>query len=200
MSQKASDEELLLGFQQGDAQAFEKLLQRYRDPIFAFILRSTRDADRAKDLTQDVFLRVVQRSDQFQAKAKFSTWLYAIARNICIDHGRKMAFRRHKSLDSVRSDEGSPMVERVASGQPETDRRAIAKQFQKDLAEAVGTLPDDQRDVFLMRQIQGMPFRDIAETLQVSENTVKSRMRYALERLQGALDEYRDYLRELRKV
>lgn len=200
MSRRASDEELLLGFQEGDAQAFEQLLQRYRDPIFAFILRSTRDPDRARDLTQDVFLRVVQRSDQFQAKAKFSTWLYAIARNICIDHGRKMSFRRHKSLDSVRGDEGSPMVERVASGQPETDRRAIAKQFQKDLAQAVGKLPDDQRDVFLMRQIQGMPFRDIADTLQVSENTAKSRMRYALERLQGALGEYREYLRELRKV
>ena len=200
MSQKASDEDLLMAFQQGDAQAFEQILQRYRDRIFAFVLRSTRDSDRAKDLTQDVFLRVVQRSDQFEAKAKFSTWLYAIARNICIDHGRKMAFRRHQSLDSVRNDEGSPMVERVASEQPETDRLAIAKQFQQDLSQAVGKLPDDQRDVFLMRQIQGMAFRDIAELLQVSENTAKSRMRYALERLQEALGEYRDYLRELRKV
>ncbi len=111
-----------------------------------------------------------------------------------------MAFRRHKSLDTARDEEGAPKVERVASARPDTDRRAIAKQFQADLANAVGKLPDDQRDVFLMRQIQGMPFRDIAESLQVSENTVKSRMRYALERLQGALGEYRDYLRELRKV
>jgi len=195
-----ADEELLERFKEGDARAFETLLQRYRAPIYNFILRSVRDRERAADLTQDTFLKVVQRADSFRGGSKLSTWIYAIARNLCIDHGRRMKFRRHKSLDAPmkQSDEkSSPMVDRVASEAPVTDRDAIAKELQIHIAEAVEELPDEQREVFLLRQVQGLPFKDIAEVVGVSENTVKSRMRYALERLQGALSEYQDYVREL---
>ena len=197
---KPTDEELLEQFRSGDAKAFEELLNRYRGSIYNFILRSVRDRERAADLTQETFLRVVQRADSFRGGSKLSTWIFAIARNLCIDHGRRMVFRRHRSLDApVRSSEekGSPMVDRVPSSGPVTDRDAIAKELQKRIAEAVEELPEDQREVFLLRQVQGMPFKDIAEVVGVSENTVKSRMRYALERLQGALAEYQDYVREL---
>ena len=85
----------------------------------------------------------------------------------------------------------------VPSPGPVTDRDAIAKELQIRIAEAVEELPDDQREVFVLRQVQGLPFKAIAEVVGASENTVKSRMRYALERLQGALAEYQDYVREL---
>ena len=194
------DEALLERFQRGDAAAFEVLLSRYERPIFNFVLRSVRDRDRAAELTQDVFLRVIQRSEQFQGQSKLSTWIYSIARNLCIDHGRRMVFRRHRSLDAPVVDDGgksATLGERVPAETPGADRDSIGRELQARIAEAVEELPEEQREVFLMRQVQGLPFKEIADLVGASENTVKSRMRYALERLQAALEEYRDYAEEL---
>lgn len=198
---EVSDEELLRRFNEGDADAFQALMRRFERPLYNFILRSVRRQDRAEELLQDVFMKVLQRSSDFKGNAKLSTWLYAIARNLCIDHSRKMVFRRHKSLDapgrSNSSDEGPTLLERTASDDPGAHRAAIAEDLRLRIAVAVEELPEEQKEVFLMRQVQGMPFKDIAGVVGVPENTVKSRMRYALERLQRALAEYQDYVREL---
>jgi len=197
-----ADEELLSRFNGGDAAAFEVLLQRYRRPLFNFILRSVRERDRAEDLLQDVFVRVLARSTEFKGEAKFSTWLYTIARNLCIDTSRKMVFRRHRSLDQPSSSsddgEGPSLLDRVAGGTAGVDRAAISNQLQDLIAEAVEKLPEEQRDVFLMREVQNLPFKEIADIVGVPENTVKSRMRYALERLQEALGEFEDYVQSLK--
>src|SRR5687768_15983741 len=118
-----SDESLLERFHGGDVEAFEELLGRYRRPVFNFVLRSVRDVPRAEEILQEVFLRVVQRSEDFRGQSKFSTWLYTIARNQCIDHGRKMAYRRHPSLDApmrgAGDDEPGPtLMDRVAGSDP----------------------------------------------------------------------------------
>jgi len=200
-SMGGSDESLLERFNGGDAGAFEILLSRYRVPIFNFILRSVRDRHKAEDLMQEVFLRIVRRSKDFKGESKFSTWTYAIARNICIDESRKAKHRRHRSLDvgSRRGDgESAPLVERVASNSHGADRSATSRKLRGEIAEAVELLPEDQREVFLLRQVQGMPFKEIADLVGVPENTVKSRMRYALERLREALIEYEDYARQMR--
>ncbi|MBZ0118890.1 MAG: RNA polymerase sigma factor [Sandaracinaceae bacterium] len=195
-----SDEELVRRFNEGDATAFETLLLRYQRPLFNFILRSVRRRERADEILQDVFLRVIQRSHEFKGNSKFSTWLYTIARNLCIDDSRKMVFRRHKSLDapSGRDEDGPSLLERTAAPVLGADRETIGKDLQERIGVAIDALPEDQREVFLMRQVQGMAFKDIAEVVGVPENTVKSRMRYALERLQRALEEYRDYAEELK--
>lgn len=195
-----SDEELVRRFNEGDAAAFDVVLRRYQRPLFNFILRSVRERDRAEELLQDVFLKVIQRSSEFQGNSKFSTWLYTIARNLCIDTSRKMVFRRHRSLDApvhTEDAEGATLLDRVASATPEADREVIGQDLQVRIAAAVDDLPEEQREVFLMRELQNMAFKDIAEVVGVPENTVKSRMRYALERLQRALAEYEDYAREL---
>lgn len=195
-----SDEELVRLFNEGDAAAFEVVLRRYQRPLFNFILRSVRERDRAEELLQDVFLKVIQRSSEFQGNSKFSTWLYTIARNLCIDTSRKMVFRRHRSLDApVKADEaeGASLLDRVASPVPEADREVIGQDLQVRIAAAVDELPEEQREVFLMREVSNMAFKEIADVVGVPENTVKSRMRYALERLQRALAEYEDYAREL---
>jgi RNA polymerase sigma-70 factor (ECF subfamily) len=196
-----ADEELLRRFNEGDADAFEELVRRYERPLYNFILRSVRRRERADELLQDVFLKIVQRSQDFKGNSKLSTWLYTIARNLCIDHSRKMVFRRHKSLDAPSQsgdDEGPSLLERTAGADLGADREAIAKDLKLRIAAAVEELPEEQREVFLMRQVQGMAFKEIADVIGVPENTVKSRMRYALERLQRALDEYRDYVSELK--
>lgn len=196
-----SDEELLRRFNQGDELAFERLVHRYEQPLFNFILRSTRDPDQAAELLQEVFLKVVQKSGEFQHQSKVSTWLYTIARNLCIDTSRKMVFRRHRSLDApgTNNEDDAALVERVASPGTATDRSAIGKDLGLRIEEAVEALPEEQREVFLMRELQGMPFKDIADVLCIPENTVKSRMRYALERLQRALSEYEDYVQEVER-
>lgn len=196
-----SDEELVRLFNDGDASAFEALARRYQRPLFNFILRSVRERDRAEELLQDVFLKVVQRSSEFQGNSKFSTWLYTIARNLCIDTSRKMVFRRHRSLDaplSAADAEGATMLDRVAGDEPAADRAVIGQDLQERISAAIDELPEEQREVFLMREVSNMAFKDIADVVGVPENTVKSRMRYALERLQRALSEYEDYARELK--
>lgn len=202
--EELSDEVLLGRFNEGQVEAFEELLARYRRPVFNFVLRSVRDGSRAEEILQDVFLRVVQRSGEFRGQSKFSTWLYTIARNRCIDHGRKMVFRRHVSLDapsrsrSAGEEQGPTLLDRVAAETRGSEREAIGHQLKTAIERAVEALPEEQREVFLMRQVQNLAFKEIAVVVGASENTVKSRMRYALERLQEALQEYEDYVEHLK--
>lgn len=188
-----SDEALLIAYRKGDLEAFEALLGRYRRPVFNFVLRLVKEHGRAEELYQDIWLRVIERCDDFRGDAKFSTWLYAIARNMCVDHQRKMRFRTHAPLDAA--DPGAPRApaERLATPGPSVDELAMAGTTRDRIARAVEALPEEQREVFLLRQLQGLAFHEIAEAVGTPTNTVKSRMRYALERLQTALGDLRDH-------
>lgn len=187
-----SDELLLSAYREGDGEAFEALLRRYRAPLFNVVLRSVRDRGRAEEIYQDVWLKVIERCDDFRGDAKFSTWLYTIARNLCIDHQRKMKFRAHASLEATPPGAGATLGERVANPGPATDVLAAGRLMQDRIADAVEALPDEQREVFLLRHLQGLAFQEISEVVGVPANTVKSRMRYALERLQRALEEWKE--------
>lgn len=195
-----SDEVLMMRFQAGNRSAFATLVKRHKTPIYNFFLRQLRDRILAEDMTQDVFVRVVRKAATFKHEARFSTWLYTIARNLGIDQMRKRSLRRHASLDQAKHPDGPTLGERIADSAPEGlgDRRAISADIGARVASAVDTLPAEQREVFLLRQLGSIPFKEIAVMTGVSENTVKSRMRYALERLQEALREYEDYARALR--
>jgi RNA polymerase sigma-70 factor (ECF subfamily) len=195
----APDETLLRRFNEGDAAAFEALMGRYERPLFNFVLRYVGDRQRSEEILQDTFLRVLERSRDFKGESKVSTWLYTIARNLCIDESRKRKHRKHRSLDApgTTEEDGPALVERVPARGPAVDRAVIAETLGPQIAAAIEGLPEEQREVFLMRETQAMPFKDIAAVVGVPENTVKSRMRYALERLQEALREYEDYVREL---
>jgi RNA polymerase sigma-70 factor (ECF subfamily) len=199
----ATDEMLMVRYQRGDREAFAMLVRRYKTPIFNFILRQVRSQNTAEDVTQDVFLRVVQNAAEFKHEARFSTWLYTIARNLCVDHLRKLSHRRHPSLDQPASGDGSdarPLLDQVADPHPRAsvERTAVSTEVQSKIIEAVASLPDEQREVFLLREVANLPFKEIAEITGVGENTVKSRMRYALDRLQEALSEFEEYARALR--
>lgn len=189
------DAELMLAFRDGDARAFETLVTRHKRGIYNFILRSVRDRARADELLQEVFLRVVRAKDRYERTAKFTTWIYAIARNLCVDESRRARFRDHQSLDAKRpgrdGDAGSNLLSRMPAKGVATDDAAEAPTLRKRMAAAIDELPDDQREVFLLRQLSGLSFREIGETLGVPENTVKSRMRYALEKLRDKLGDLR---------
>jgi RNA polymerase sigma-70 factor (ECF subfamily) len=196
-----SDEILMIRFQGGDRSAFTFLLRRHQTPLYNFVLRHLGSAPAAEEVVQDAFVRVVQNASDFKHEARFSTWLYAIARNQCIDQIRKRALRRHPSLDEPKRagpEDGPTLGERTADGRADVERAAVSGEIRERLLAAVEQLPDEQREVFLMREVSSLPFKEIAQIVGVPENTVKSRMRYALERLQAALSEFEEYARGLR--
>jgi RNA polymerase sigma-70 factor (ECF subfamily) len=195
-----TDESLMLRYQRGDRDAFGTIVRRHERPLYNFVLRQLRSPAAAEELTQEAFLRVVKNATEFKHEARFSTWLYTIARNLCVDHGRRMKHRRHASLDAAPSDDAPSLLERVPDPGPlgNVDRSAAASEIRASVIRAVEELPDDQREVFLLREVAGLPFREIAEVVGIGENTIKSRMRYALERLRDALSDFEEYARARR--
>ncbi len=200
---EVTDEALMTRYQRGDLAAFATLVERHKTPIFNFVLRQIKAPPAAEDLVQEVFLRIVESASSFKHEAKFTTWAYTIARNLCIDHLRKASYRRHASLDqreAVENGDGPSLAEQVADLHPRasTERTAISSEIQLKVVAAVEALPHEQREVFLLRHVANLAFQDIAEITKAPENTVKSRMRYALERLQEALTDFEEYARALR--
>ena len=191
MSNDEADEVLLQAYRAGDVRAFERLVARYEKPIWNFIRRFVKDAATAEDLLQEVFLRVVKSADEWRGAAKFSTWLYTIARNLTVDHARRSVHRNAASLDAESNVGDSPTTlhDRIASTDRRADELASDRETKRRIDEAVAALPADQREVFLMREVMEMPFAEIAAAVGASEPTVKSRMRYALEKLRAALVE-----------
>jgi RNA polymerase sigma-70 factor (ECF subfamily) len=194
-----TDEELLAAYKGGDVGAFRVLVDRHHAPVYRFCLRALRSPEAAADAVQEVFLRVVKNAPTWEAKARVTTWLYTIARNHCIDEARKGRFRRTESLDESASPAGSrssagaeggeTRLDRVAAETPSPERAVHGLRLRKAIDAALALLPEEQRDVFLMREVAGLPFKDIATAAGVGENTVKSRMRYALAALQKILRE-----------
>jgi RNA polymerase sigma-70 factor (ECF subfamily) len=189
-----SDEALMTAYRAGEVRAFEKLLHRHEKPVWNFLRRFSRDAEAAEDLLQEVFLRVVKDAQEstaaWKGNAKFSTWLYTIARNLCIDRARRAVHREAASLDGTGpADTESPetLHDRIASTDAPADAVVADRQAARRIDRAIAELPDDQREVFLMREVMELPFAEIASVVGASEPTVKSRMRYALEKLRGAL-------------
>lgn len=200
-SGEATDEMLMVRYQRGDRQAFAELVHRHSRPMYNFALRQLRDPNVAEDVTQEIFLRVVQNAAEFKHEARFSTWLYAIGRNLCIDHLRRLAHRRHASLDGTASpSDDRPLGDAIPDLHPRAsaERSTTNAQVLDSILRAVEALPEDQREVFLLREVANLPFREIAQVTGAPENTVKSRMRYALERLRDALADFEEYARALR--
>lgn len=187
-----TDEELMIAFRGGDPRAFELLVLRHRAPVYNFILRLAGSPARAEDLLQETWLKVVRGAGGWQPKARFTTWVYTIARNLCVDSARKESYRKADSLDAPQgaSGEGRTLGEALADeGDRSPDRVAHNHRVRPLIERALQSLPPEQREVFLLREYSGIPFKEIAQVTGVPEPTVKSRMRYALEGLRRKLQE-----------
>src|SRR5262245_12888448 len=185
----------MLAFRGGDARAFEVLVRRYRAPVFNFILRYTGQRARAEDLLQETWLKVVRSAVEYEPRARFTTWVYTIARNLCVDSARKESYRQADSLEApvgASGDDGGDgraLGEMLPDGSNSPERGAHNARVRPMLERALASLPEEQREVFILREYSGIAFKEIAQVTQTSENTVKSRMRYALEGLRKRLAE-----------
>jgi RNA polymerase sigma-70 factor (ECF subfamily) len=193
----ASDESLMAAFQTGDVAAFQELMLRHERPLWTFVRRFVADAATAEDLLQEVFLRVVRAAGEWKGDAKVSTWLYTIARNLCTDQARRAVHRKAASLDAAaRPADDEPSGASLGDGIPARaaggEDAAMNRQLGAHIDRAVDTLPVEQREVFLMREVMDLSFSEIARAVGASEPTVKSRMRYALEKLRQALGAFYD--------
>lgn len=186
-----TDEELMVLYVNGDAKAFDRLLGRYQRKVYGYIFKQIRDEYRATELFQDCFYKVVRAAHTFDPKRKFSTWLFTIVRNSIIDTYKKKKLRTLSMNSPIRpGDEKRTMSDFIPDKQAaEGEKSARLKQLEGRLDEALDKLNPDQKEVFMMRQFQGLAFADIAEVLSCPVNTAKTRMRYALQALRRELED-----------
>ena len=182
MGSGPADEELMLRYGGGDAGAFEVLYRRHRGPLYRFLLRQLRDAATAEELFQDVWMRVIYSRGRYQPRAKFSSWVYAIAHNRLMDFYR--ASGKAKFLEREASDEA---LERLPADELPIDALVDRKRAAERLLAALDRLPEAQREAFLLQQEGDLSVEEIGEATGVSRETAKSRLRYALAKLRATL-------------
>jgi RNA polymerase sigma-70 factor (ECF subfamily) len=181
MQGETNDEDLMLAYGAGDAAAFEALYSRHRGPLFRFLLRQLREHALAEELYQDVWQRVISARERYRPEAKFSTWLYQIAHNRLTDHWRAQAHRPTAPEDAMDRAEREP--------DPQTPERQLsAFEERRRLQLALEELPADQREVVLLRLEQELSLEEIGKITGVGRETVKSRLRYALDKLRHRLN------------
>lgn len=183
-----SDIELMTAFQQGDREAFEKLVMRHQVGLFNFFLRLVGRRDLAEDMTQEVFFRVYLHASTYVGSAKFTTYLYRIAKNCWIDHVRRTGRRgRTESLDKE-NEYGQTLSDRLPHDSRTPEEHMASRDRCEAIQAAIDNLPDEQRVVFVLSEVQGMKYAEIAETLDIPVGTVKSRMHVAINRLREGLN------------
>lgn len=175
-----TDEALMLAWAGGDLPAFQALYERHRRRLHGFLLRQLRDPALAEELFQDVWQRVIAARAGWQPEAAFSTWLFRIAHNRLNDHWRAARHRPPAPADA------EARVEAVVDGQtPETELDAFEQR--RRVQHALDALPREQRDVMLLRLEQELSLEEIAQITGVGRETVKSRLRYAMDKLRAGL-------------
>ena len=187
MDAPESDEALMCRYRDGDAAAFEVLYERHRGGLYRFILRQVATAALAEELFQDTWLKVIGARERYAPSARFTTWLYKMARNRVIDHHRRRGVR---VADDAGQDNDPDLLAGATSAQPE--RRVAIDRAMDSVVAGVGALPEPQRTAFLLREEGGMSVAEIAEVTGVNADTAKSRLRYAIAKLREALGEHHD--------
>ncbi|MDD5730568.1 MAG: sigma-70 family RNA polymerase sigma factor [Candidatus Omnitrophica bacterium] len=187
-----SDEELILGYQKGDAPAMDELVRRYKNPLFHFALRLCLNTAEAQDITQEVFLRVHQYKDSYRPIGKFCTWIFSIAHNLHISRIRRKKWfaiwpRKHDAPDEL--------VE-FASPDPSPKDCAEDSEFCAVLRQNLQSLPFLQREALILREYEKMDYQEIAKILNKSLGTVKTLIHRARQNLKAKLLPYLEEYKE----
>ncbi len=182
-----SDYELITRFIKGEESCFEQLIHRHKSKVFAYISLYIRDQALAEDIFQDTFLKVIQsvRAGKYSDNGKFLPWVMRIAHNLVIDN-----FRRVKQMNTISNDNyESDLFNSAKLSGDNIEDDIIKRQILKDVRAMISSLPEDQREVVILRHYADMSFKEIADLTGVSINTALGRMRYALINMRKIMEE-----------
>jgi RNA polymerase sigma-70 factor (ECF subfamily) len=186
-----SDADIMLRVKAGDDSAFDYLVQKYRRPMISFMFRMAHNSAAAEDLAQEVFLRVYRSRQNYEASAKFTTWLYRIATNLAVNHARDTRHDRPENTVSLdEPDDQSGHTLDLPDKTPGAEETIVRRERVAAIRQRVQALPERQRIAVVMHKYQQMEYRQIAEVLKLSESATKSLLFRAYETLREQLKEF----------
>ena len=184
-----TDDQRMIRLQEGDADAFDEIVAAWQGPLFGFFLKNTRDAQQAEDLVQDTLLRLYRKAWDYLPTGRFKPWLFRVARNLLIDNVRRTKRDALVHRVTSRPVEGEPVD--VLSLLPDDIVSPLQRASEQEVCDVVdellGTLPDDQRQTFLLHHFESLSLPEVADVMETSLPTTKSRLRLAREKLRYQL-------------
>jgi len=187
-----NDAKLVENFRNGDMEAFNRLVKRWQQRIHRFAYRYFASHDEASEITQKTFIKAYKKLNTLENADKFSAWIYRIAKNLCLDETKRAGRRRSASMEALPK---HPVAENLSSN---PDQLVQQEDLESILQLALRQIPAEQRIVVIMKEYEGLKFREIAEVLGEPENTVKSRLYYGLKKLRTLFEQWNIELEALR--
>lgn len=184
--QSMTDTQLVIQFQDGNMTAFEALTERYQDKLYSSILFLVKDKYLAEDMFQETFIRIIDtlRNKRYNEEGKFLPWALRIAHNLCVDH-----FRKVKRTPSILTGDNQDIFEVINVVEETAEQRMMRRQTHDTMYSMLDRLPEEQREVIVLRHFGDMSFKDIARLTNCSINTALGRMRYGLINLRKMMTE-----------
>jgi len=188
---KISDQSLVKQYIQGNESCLEMLIKRHKDRLFTTIILIVKDSYIAEDIFQETFIKVIKtlKNGVYNEEGKFLPWVMRISHNLVIDF-----FRKNNRIKTINSKEDIDIFQFISDGSPNAESVLINDQIIKDIQKLIQELPDDQKEVLIMRLYRDMSFKEIAENTKVSINTALGRMRYAIINLRKLIKENNIFL------
>ncbi|MCL2325465.1 MAG: sigma-70 family RNA polymerase sigma factor [Proteobacteria bacterium] len=189
----SSDEQLVLKIQAGDMQAFELLFWRYKDRVIAAVYAIVRNRQDALEISQECFIRVYKNIHKFQPETKFFPWVYRIAYNLSVDRYRRRRTAKEVEFDNdFQKNFASADIHQPQSLGANPDRVYARAELREQIHSAMGMLSEKHRAIIVLREVDGLTYEEIAQTLEIQVGTVMSRLHHARRNLQRALKGYLD--------
>lgn len=183
---KLNDEQLITLFKKGHSSALEELVYRHKDKLYTSIVLLVKDAFLAEDIFQDTFIKVIDtiRAGRYTEKGKFLPWAMRIAHNLCVDH-----FRKIKRTPLIKTSDDKDIFNVLSFSESSAEEKMITRQSHDSVRKMLDLLPEEQREVIILRHYAELSFKEIADLTQVSINTALGRMRYGLINLRKMMTE-----------
>jgi RNA polymerase sigma-70 factor, ECF subfamily len=180
-----NEQELLRRIKNGDHEAFSQLLEKYKKPLFSFIFNMTRDESASEDIFQELFLNFYKRIFKYKEKNRFGSWIFTSARNLTLDYLRKRSkeINRSQYLD----DENDSTGKKIKSDDATPDENALKSEENSKLENAMSKIPEEQREVMVLRINSGLSFKEISKITNSPLGTVLTRMSRGIEKLRAEL-------------
>ena len=181
-----TDEQLIASFKEGNAYAMGALVSRHKVRIYTSIYVLVKDKNLAEDIFQDLFIKVIEtfRAGKYKEENRFVQWAMRIAHNLCVDH-----FRKIKTKPVIRTSEGADIFDVLNFAEPSAEDNIVRAQSNEKIMNLICLLPEDQREIIILRHFADLKFREISNILNCSVNTALGRMRYALLNFRKLIEE-----------